>query len=72
MPVNQFLCINSKEESRCEVACDVKSQLKIFERIDKFHVNQRKEREREMLLKAAKVATNYNFLCIINIDINEE
>jgi transcription initiation factor TFIID subunit 4 len=43
-----------QEESRCEVACDVKSQLKIFERIDKFHVNQRKEREREMLLKAAK------------------
>lgn len=51
----EFLFTVFEDETRCDVTSDVKGQLKIFERIDHFHENQRKEREREMLLRAAKV-----------------
>ena len=54
-----------QNHSTFEVVSDVKSQLKVFEQIDEVERKHREAREREMLMKVAKVLVFFN---LNNID----
>ncbi|XP_040048443.2 transcription initiation factor TFIID subunit 4 isoform X2 [Gasterosteus aculeatus] len=43
-----------KEDERCEQASDVRTQLRFFEQLDQMEKQRKEEKEREILLKAAK------------------
>ena len=51
-----------QEHSRFDITSDVKTQLKVFEQIDEVERKHREAREREMLMRVAKVYFSCFFL----------
>lgn len=52
----KFLFLLPQEEENHEQTTDVRSQLRFFEQLERMEKQRKDEQEREILLKAAKVA----------------
>lgn len=50
-----FLSVSPQEDEWYEQSSDVRSQLKFFEQLERMEKQRKDEREREILLRAAKV-----------------
>ena len=50
-----------------EVGLDIRSQLRVFEQIDEVERKKRDARERDILMRAAKVSDCLIFTCTIHI-----
>ena len=48
-----------------EVGLDVRSQLRVFEQIDEVERKKRDARERDILMRAAKVSDYLHFACSV-------
>ena len=50
-----------------EVGLDIRSQLRVFEQIDEVERKKRDARERDILMRAAKVSGYLHFTCTVLI-----
>lgn len=50
-----FLSVSPQEDEWYEQSSDARSQLKFFEQLERMEKQRKDEREREILLRAAKV-----------------
>lgn len=48
-----------------EVGLDIRSQLRVFEQIDEVERKKRDARERDILMRAAKVSDYLHFTCTL-------
>lgn len=53
--VELFLSVSPQEDEWYEQSSDARSQLKFFEQLERMEKQRKDEREREILLRAAKV-----------------
>lgn len=58
--VELFLSVSPQEDEWYEQSSDARSQLKFFEQLERMEKQRKDEREREILLRAAKVISHVN------------